>query len=69
MLAPKSEDLSEIEFGSACNDPVLAPMAETLTARLFHILERAVARHKPIVLRTAQEVNKRAFMVKLSLLS
>jgi hypothetical protein len=36
-------------------------MATHLTNKLFHILERAVARHKPIVLLTAQEVNKRIF--------
>jgi pyruvate dehydrogenase kinase 2/3/4 len=48
-------------FGSECKDPALASMADSLTNKLFHILERAVARHKPIMLLTAQEVQKQRF--------
>jgi hypothetical protein len=61
QLAPPSEDLDNIIFGTECKDPVLAPQAPRLVNQLFYILERAVARHKPIVLLTAQEVNKRTF--------
>lgn len=35
-------------------------MAPQINIRFFDILERAVARHKPIVLLTATEVNKRS---------
>ncbi|KAI8901782.1 histidine kinase-like ATPase [Globomyces pollinis-pini] len=41
-------------FGTECTDPILAPRASQITDKLFHILERAVARHKPISLLATQ---------------
>jgi pyruvate dehydrogenase kinase 2/3/4 len=58
MLSPKSEDLENIVFGSECRDPVLVQRASKHVNKLFDILERAVQRHKPIVLLTAKEVSK-----------
>ncbi|KAJ3269775.1 [Pyruvate dehydrogenase (acetyl-transferring)] kinase isozyme 3, mitochondrial [Terramyces sp. JEL0728] len=63
-LAPPEEDLDKIVFGTECHDPILASKAEHLTDKLFHVLERAVARHKPIMLLAAQEEN-RALLDKL----
>jgi pyruvate dehydrogenase kinase 2/3/4 len=66
-IAPLDQDLKKMYeflisvFGSECTDPILSPMATSLTSKLFHILERAVARHKPIMLLTAQEVNRQKF--------
>ena len=58
QLAPKSEDLNNVLFGTECRDPILAHSAQTHVNRLFNILERAVQRHKPIVLLTAKEISK-----------
>ncbi|KAJ3257182.1 hypothetical protein HK103_004880 [Boothiomyces macroporosus] len=63
-MAPPEEDLDKIVFGTECHDPILASKAEHLTDKLFHVLERAVARHKPIMLLAAQEEN-RALLDKL----
>ncbi|KAJ3309950.1 hypothetical protein HDV04_005519 [Boothiomyces sp. JEL0838] len=63
-IAPPEEDLDKIVFGTECHDPILASKAEHLTDKLFHVLERAVARHKPIMLLAAQEEN-RALLDKL----
>lgn len=61
MLALPEENLDTIRFGTECKDPMLASHAKSLTNRFFHILERAVARHKPIMLLTAREVNRQQF--------
>lgn len=47
-----------IVFGTECKDPALVPKAATHVNKLFDILERAVSRHKPIVLLTAKEINR-----------